>query len=294
MLLQRIASPAILLYSARLPGHPGKWRVVNALLRGARMDELHRGREVTARRRGLAWRLDTACWVQRTVFYTGEWDEEELRLVLSLLPANGVFLDVGAYFGWYALSVARHRPHARVFAFEPVPASQARLEANRARNGLANVHLVRAAVGAAAGEADMALPPAENGGSAHLAGTDGEGHRARVPVVTLDSFAARQGLRRIDFIKIDVEGAELEVLRGADAVLRRFHPLLLVELNPSALRERGAEPEQLLQALDDLGYETWEVGRRGTLRPFGPAELARPALRRGYANLFCRAAARGA
>ncbi|HEX6909880.1 MAG TPA: hypothetical protein VF142_05785, partial [Longimicrobium sp.] len=112
MLLQRIASPAILLYSARLPDHPGKWRVVNALLRGARMDDLHRGRERLARRRGVTWTLDTACWVQRTVFYTGDWDGDELRLVLSLLPANGVFLDVGAYFGWYALVVAHQRPNA--------------------------------------------------------------------------------------------------------------------------------------------------------------------------------------
>jgi FkbM family methyltransferase len=291
MLLQRIASPAILLYSARLPDHPGKWRVVNALLRGARMDDLHRGRELLARRRGLTWQLDTACWVQRTVFYTGDWDGDELRLVLSVLPPDGVFLDVGAYFGWYALVVARERPNARVFAFEPVPASQARLEANRARNGLSNVRLVRAAVGAAPGQAELELPPAGNGGSARLAG-GGAAERVRVPVTTLDAFAAAQGLARIDFVKIDVEGAELEVLRGGEEVLRRFHPLLLVELNPSALRERGAGPAELLAVLADLGYETWEVGRRGVLAPFGPAELVRPELRRGYVNLFCRRARR--
>jgi FkbM family methyltransferase len=288
-LLQRIASPAILLYSAHLPDHRGKWRVVNALLRGARMDDLHRGHEVTARRRGLTWRLDTACWVQRTVFYTGQWDEEELRLVLSLLPADGVFLDVGAYFGWYALNVAHSRPHARVLAFEPVPASQDHLEENRVRNGLTNVRLVRAAVGAEPGEAEMALPPPTNGGSAHLS-MEGAGGHVRVPVTTLDAFAAEERLPRIDMVKIDVEGAELEVLRGAEGVLRRFRPLLLVELNPSALRRRGAEPNALLDALAALGYETWEVGRRGRLFPFAVADLARPELRRGYVNLFCRAA----
>lgn len=286
-LLQRIASPAILLYSARLPDHRGKWRVVNALLRGARMDELHRGREVTVRRHGLEWRLDTACWVQRTVFYTGMWDGDELRLALAAVPPGGVFVDVGAYFGWYALNVARQRPGARVFALEPVPASQARLEENRARNRLGNVRLIRAAVGADEGEAEMALPPGANGGSAHLA-AGGDGDRVSVAVTTLDTFAAAWALTRMDAVKIDVEGAELEVLRGAEATLRRFRPVLLMEMNPSALAERGGTPEALLDALAALGYEASEVGRRGVLRPFGPADLRRPDLRAGYVNLYCR------
>ena len=122
---------------------------------------------------------------------------------------------------------------------------------------------------------------------------EGGGSTVEVEAVTIDDFCARHGIRP-SLIKIDVEGAELEVLRGADAVLRRFRPLLLVELNPSALRDRGAAPEQLLDALAGLGYETWEVGRRGLLAPFGAADLARPELRRGYVNLFCRAASGGA
>ena len=287
MILQRIASPAILLYSARLPAHPGKWRVVNALLRGAAMDTIHRGRTYLARRRGLLWRLNTSCWVQRTVFYTGEWDDDELRLALAHVPPNGVFLDVGSYFGWYALNVARERPRGRVVAFEPVPASQALIEENRARNRLPNVRLVRAAAGAAIGEAELELPPAANGGSAHLAAGDGAAARTRVAVTTLDAAVAAQGLARVDVVKIDVEGAELEVLRGAAETLRRHRPRLLVELNPSALRERGAEPGELLDALAELGYEAWRVGRRGILSRFGHADLADPELERGYANLFC-------
>lgn len=287
MILQRIASPAILLYSARLPDHPGKWRVVNALLRGGKMDRIHRGRTYLARRRGLLWQLDTACWVQRTVFYTGEWDGDELRLALAHVPANGVFLDVGAYFGWYALNVARERPRARVIAFEPVPSSQALLEENRARNRLPNVRLARAAVGAEAGEAEMELPPTANGGSARLAAGDGAAERRRVPVTTLDATVEAQGLVRVDLVKIDVEGAEVEVLRGAAETLRRHRPRLLVELNPTALRARGAEPAELLARLDELGYASWEVGRRGMLTPFGPDGLSRPELERGYVNLFC-------
>ena len=286
MILQRIASPAILLYSARLPDHPGKWRVVNALLRGGKMDRIHRGRTYLARRRRLLWQLDTACWVQRTVFYTGEWDGDELRLALAHIPANGVFLDVGAYFGWYALNVARERPRARVIAFEPVPSSQALLEENRARNRLPNVRLARSAVGAAVGEAEMELPPSANGGSAHFAAGDGVAERTRVPVTTLDAAVEEQSLLRVDFVKIDVEGAEMEVLRGAAETLRRHRPRLLVELNPTALRARGADPAELLALLDALGYTCWEVGRRGRLAPFGPEGLSRPELERGYVNLL--------
>ena len=289
--LQRLASPAVLFYSARLPDHPGKWRVVNALLRASRMDELHRGREYVVRRRGLMWKLDTGCWVQRTVFYRGDWDDDEVRLVLALLPEDGVFLDVGAYFGWYSLVVASEKAGATVHAFEPVPASGARLEENRRLNVIGNVTLHRAAVGAEEGTAEIELPPASNGGSAHLSSASGDAPREKVRVTTLDSVVEEEELARVDVVKIDVEGAEVEVLRGARRMLERFRPELVMELNPSALRERGAEPRELLDALAELGYETYEIGRRGVLAPFGHRDLSRPELARGYVNLFCRAQA---
>ena len=288
-ILQRLASPAILFYSARLPDHPGKWRVVDALLRTARLDDLHRGREYVARRRGLWWKLDTACWVQRTVFYRGGWDDDEVRLALALLPADGVFVDVGAYFGWYSLVAAHERPRARVLAFEPVAASFARLEENRRANAVANVAAFRLALGDAESTARMALPPAANGGSAHLS-AEGESVGERVRVTTLDRVVEDERLPRVDVVKIDVEGAEVEVLRGARRTLERFRPLLLVELNPSALAARGSGARALLDELAGLGYETYEVRPRGALAPFGPADLARPSLERGYVNLLCRAA----
>lgn len=288
-LLQRLVSPAILFYSARLPDHPGKWRVVDALLRASRLDALHRGREYVARRRGVWWKLDTACWVQRTVFYRGGWDDDEVRLVLALLPEDGVFVDVGAYFGWYSLVVARERPRARVLALEPVPASFARLEENRRANGISRVTALRLALGAAESTAEMALPPAANGGSAHLAAPAEGGARERVRVSTLDRVVADERLPRVDVVKVDVEGAEVEVLRGARRTLERFRPLLLVELNPSALAARGSGAPELLGELAALGYQACEVRPRGALAPFGPADLARPELERGYVNLLCRA-----
>jgi hypothetical protein len=80
-----------------------------------------------------------------------------------------------------------------------------------------------------------------------------------VDATTLDRFADRQGLRRIDLLKVDVEGAEVRVLRGGERVLGgAVAPVLIIEVNPSALRAAGSDPAELYDQLDALGY-AWRV-----------------------------------
>lgn len=289
--VRRLLNRLILGYSIWAPYHPGKWRVVNALVCASGVDALNRGRTVLVRRRGIRWLLSTDCWVQRTVFYHGEWDGNEVRELLARFPADGVFFDVGAYFGYYSLVVAHHtRGRATVHAFEPLRANHALLRENCRLNAFERIHAHAFALSDSTRTAEMELPPSTNGGSGHLLEGQGAGRgRQTVRLTTLDRFIGDNPTERLDFLKIDVEGAELAVLRGARQTLARFRPRLLVELNPAALRAAGSEPDDLLSLLHDFGYHVAEVAPKG-LVPFCAADLAqRPDLRDGYTNLFCEA-----
>ncbi|EIM78862.1 FkbM family methyltransferase [Nitritalea halalkaliphila LW7] len=87
---------------------------------------------------------------------------------------------------------------------------------------------------------------------------------------TLDAVCKAQGIKRIDFIKIDIEGAELSALKGAEQTLRAHLPTLLLEVNKQACAAAGYTAEELLSFLRELGYRRFErVGLRGRLLPLG-------------------------
>ena len=155
-----------------------------------------------------------------------------------------VFVDVGANDGYYTLFAARRvGPSGRVVAAEPSSRERAHLQRNLGRNGLDNVSVVPAAIGAAAGLADLHLAHGVHAGHNTLGSfAHDDVVRAsleRVPIEPLDAVIARLGLARVDFVKIDVEGAEASVIAGAATVLSSMRPLMLLEVNDKALAGAG-------------------------------------------------------
>ena len=125
--------------------------------------------------------------------------------------------------------------------------------------------------------------------------------RRVVPGITLDAFVDRVGLARVDLIKIDVEGGELEALRGAAGVLERHHPDLIVEVlatndpDPDLRSFRTQRAEALWALASGLGYRLWQVPSHGPLEPLdrlvadAPAEDANYLFStRGQADLAAR------
>jgi FkbM family methyltransferase len=212
--------------------------------------------------------------VHRALRYRLRLNPGQIRAMLRLLPRGGVALDVGAHKGayscWMAWSVGRR---GRVLAFEP----QDRLAGSAGANsptspsarallglGLRQVRLFHAAVSDRDGAGTIDVRRSStHGASLDGIGTVGEQGVDQQPValVTLDGVAAREGLARVDFVKIDVEGHELAVLRGAAGVLARFRPALLIELE--ARHHKGASPlDEAAAMLTPLGYEGFYFRRR--------------------------------
>lgn len=194
------------------------------------------------------------------LYVCGSFEPNEFAFLDRVLKPGMVFVDVGANDGYFTLFAARRvGPSGRVVAAEPSSRERAHLQRNLGRNGLDNVTVVPAAIGATSGLADLHLAHGVHAGHNTLGSfVHDDVVRAsleRVPIEPLDSVMARLGLPRVDFVKIDVEGAEARVIAGAMTVLTSMRPLLLLEVNDKALRDQGNSAASLVGSLRDLKYE---------------------------------------
>jgi FkbM family methyltransferase len=231
-------------------------------------------------------------WVSNQVFWRGwrGYEPETAPLFFRLAARAKVTIDVGAYVGFYALLAAHANPSGRVFAFEPMPAIEARLVRNIRINHLANVTCIASAVGEIEGTAEFYHVAAEFPTSSSLSrefmAAAGPVEHTPVTVVALDRFAEREGLSQVDLVKIDTESTEPQVLRGMSRVLGRDRPTLVCEV----LRDRGSE-RSLEEILGPLGYRYYLLTPDGPLprerieghrewlnylfTPLGPDEVSR-------------------
>ncbi len=198
----------------------------------------------------------------------------ESALIERTLRPGMTVIDVGANHGLFSLEAAHLvGPSAIVHAFEPTPSTREVLESNLAANGLDRVRIFPVALGDRPGTARLRVHR-ELSGLNTLASDDITwNHRTlradaivEVPITTLDAHAEAEGLDRIDFLKIDVEGFELGVIRGARGLLasRRVDRIML-EIGDVTCGNAGVDPCDLLTELESLGYALNEITPDGEL-----------------------------
>jgi FkbM family methyltransferase len=213
---------------------------------------------VRVRRLGLDLELDLRDNLQRTLYFTGTYEPELLRFLRAELRRGDLFADVGAHVGVHSLSAAarlRELGGGTVIAFEPAADSAAALRSAAAANRL-RVTVVELALGAAPGRAGLFADPRYDLADAGVRSLHGSGTLVQsVPVVAFDDWAGQAGLDRLDLVKLDVEGGELEALRGMRGSLRRWRPrTLVVEAKEPVMARAGVAGGDLRRLLRDCGY----------------------------------------
>jgi len=183
-----------------------------------------------------------------------DWFEDEIRFARRLLMPGDKVIDIGANYGVYALSMARAvGPSGCVWAFEPASATASLLARSIAVNGFAQAVLERSAVSATAGTARLSL----NENSELNALVTGEAPSAAsetVPVVTLDECIERHRWRDIEFMKMDAEGEEANILKGGERFFSQMSPLVQYEVRAgSDLHMR------LVRDFSALGYDSYRL-----------------------------------
>jgi FkbM family methyltransferase len=190
--------------------------------------------------RGVAWRvddsmtlrLDPRCrWIRDP-----NYEKPVVSYLRSKVQPGDVCIDVGAHVGFYVLQFAAWTaPSGHVVAFEPNPTARAVLESNLALNHMTSrVTVERTAVGEKAGIAEL-FHSTDTSGLSRLAAPNPEGaagHSIQVPVTTLDAYCEAHAIRP-SWLLVDVEGAELSVLKGAAALIRNTPINVVVEMHPS-------------------------------------------------------------
>lgn len=170
-------------------------------------------------------------WNRFRSFVYGTWEPDVTRVVTSTVKLGMTVLDIGAHIGYFTLLFAKCAGSTgRVVSFEPLPTNFALLQKNLRLNHLQNAQAIPKAVFSQTAEIMINIP------GDHLTSGDASVYRVvgskqlLVPATTLDSFCASSGYRP-DFLKMDVEGAEYDVLMGGKETISRCRPKLLIELH---------------------------------------------------------------
>jgi FkbM family methyltransferase len=229
----------------------------------SRLVNLLRAGPVDVQYQGASFRFyHQASATERGALFNPDYNIEELDFLRAHTPAGGVFVDVGANVGTYAMVLARHvGAKGKVMAIEPHPITQARLAFNKAASGYRQVTLLAAAAAASDGEL-MIATDGDNLGASHIVTGEAAANAIRVPALRLQRILDEAGIVSVDALKIDVEGYE-------DRVLTSFFQQAPSSLWPRAVViEHLSRNEWLADCIADMlarGYAEAGKTRSNTL-----------------------------
>lgn len=195
-------------------------------------------------------------------FYNGCFEEGEIAFFEKILKGidSPVILDVGANIGTHSIRWAKINRKTKVFAFEPSPTTAQMLEQNVERNRLKDqIKVFATAVSESPGTArfyhcvDDAYSSLKDTGRYEVIDI------IEVQVTTIDAFCKEQGLKKINLIKVDVEGFETEVIKGAIETLKKYKPELFIEIYAGT--NSNKDPERTIKIIQDLGYHTFVLSK---------------------------------
>ena len=202
--------------------------------------------------------------IQQILYFMGYYEAIETYFISQLVKKDQVVVDAGANLGYYSLVMANLvGSGGKVHSFEPVPGNYSNLQNNIALNNFQNIiaannlglwHQQETLEFAIADET------ADNFGSYSAGTKSGTGNSIKCETTTLDSYFAENSISQFDLLKMDIEGAELNALKGAMGVLEKFKPYIVLEVCEYTCKRFGYEPNDIWNLLKPLGYKIKRIG----------------------------------
>lgn len=253
-------------------------RVAYKVISGGRR-VLGRNDSVIVDRHGIRYHLDLNEGLDFSIYLLGAFEPGTRKTLQKLVKPGDAVFDIGANIGAHTLTLAQCvGPSGRVYAFEPADFAFEKLRRNLALNPDLQARTLPAQLLLAATPTERpqqeiyASWPLERVDSVHPK-LRGRLVSARLAAVnTLDAFVTRQAIRRLDLIKIDVDGHELPVLQGAVDTLRRFRPVLVMEMSPYIHAEFQHNFAEFVDLLKNVGYSLRNADNGETV-PLDAAQL---------------------
>ena len=221
--------------------------------------------------RGISMRVDISKSMGAAIYWRGAHDWAPIFVLEDIIKKGDTVIDVGANQGEYSLWAAKNTgPSGTVLAFEPMDELYVQLKKNFALNPKYRNTLIPNKNGLSdkPGKLNLFGKAGDNEGVNTMFPT--QSHTVLIQEInldTLDNQLSQLKCEKVNFIKIDVEGAELHVLKGARETLNKYKPSLLIEINSEACLAGGYEPEEIFEILRPLGYKFEKIGLRGKRIP---------------------------
>ena len=228
----------------------------------------------------LKFRVDRASYMGSLIYWRGYHSRPQLMCLDRFLQPHMVFADVGANHGEFTTFAAKRLGQGKVLAFEPLEENYRWLVENVQLNRFPNVLTYQLGLSDRPGEVDFftsndtrLFGSSHEGLATMFPGGDRTAYAGRAQVDVFDDVFRETGLRRLDGMKIDVEGAELSVLRGARQSIQRHQPFILVEINAETYQAAGYCKKDLCEFLQGLDYQVFNIGRHGDWVPINADQL---------------------
>ncbi|MCX7649104.1 MAG: FkbM family methyltransferase [Flavobacteriales bacterium] len=229
-------------------------------------------------RQGLHFRLDLREGIDLSVFLFGAFQKHVFQNKLYRWKPDALVLDVGANAGFMTLQFAARCPQGQVFAFEPTHYAVQRFEENMRRNPelAARIRLYQCFVSDVASENPQLLAFASWPLAGAPAGVSAQVHQVHlghalstqgVKAITLDNWMDSTQPHRVDFIKIDTDGHEWQVLQGAQALIKKFRPVIIFEVGRYVMREKGLQDDAYLGFFKRMGYRLFNSANGREIKP---------------------------
>ena len=198
------------------------------------------------------------------------YEQDELEMQLNLINKNAVILDIGGNFGWYCLHVANKHKSSTIYSFEPIPQTYKALKENIALNNAENIIPYNFGLSDNNGIFDFYFDP-QLSVNASLANVSDNPDTLKVQctVKKLDDWSTQ--LSSIDFIKCDVEGAELLAFKGGEATLKKFKPVVFSEMLRKWTARFNYHPNDIISFFINLGYKCYTT-ENGSLKEFSTVD----------------------
>lgn len=200
-------------------------------------------------RDGIKMNVDISDYIGHYIFFG--FKDASVRQLMDLCKPGSNVIDVGTNVGWTVLNLARLSHTGTVFGFEPDPFNYGQCRDNVKLNSFRNIELFPVGLSDVNAQLTMEVRVPSNRGGNRIS-TTSQGHK--VDVVRLDDFEPVKKATHIDLIKIDVEGYEMNVLKGAVHLLQKHHPVLFIEMDDSNLKDQGYSAKAMIGFLHNAGY----------------------------------------
>jgi FkbM family methyltransferase len=186
------------------------------------------------------------------------YEKADASMILNLLDPQMVFFDIGANVGWYSMSVGKHDSSIQVYSFEPIPQTFMMLEKNISLNEFSNIKVFNQGLSDKNQKLVFYFDPCESGNASSRNLKDNISAKEIISHAgKLDDFVNEHNITQLDFIKCDVEGAELLVFKGGLDSISAYQPIIFTEMLRKWSKKFDYHPNEIIKLLAELGYRSF-------------------------------------